>query len=87
MRYYEYNRIDDLIKIFDQFWTPYEALELGVNEGGQIKGVLDLKANTIYLEQYDIGSGQYELHKFEKANIPKTWSLDTNGTNVVDISL
>jgi len=86
MRYNEYERINDLINDFEKFWIPNKVLELGMNEGGLIKGVVDIKSDCLYLERYDVNTQTHELFKFESGSHPKTWSLDTFNHNVVDLS-
>ena len=85
MRYYEYKRIEELIQIFEEFWNKHTILNLGVNDGGEIKGVVDEKSGNVYLEKFDPITGDFELYKFGKESVPTTWSLDTMDREIVDL--
>lgn len=85
MKYTEYERIAEMVVVYDQYCSDFKVLDLGTSEGGFIQGLYDGKSNCLYVEQYNSGSLQFELHKFNQGDIPTTWELDSAGGEIVDI--
>lgn len=75
----EYTRVSELVELFDQYWVPFETTVVGYgSSGAEIKSIIDMKANRLYLEQYNTTLDSYEVFSFESGKHPTTWQLEAD---------
>ena len=72
----EYERVSQIIEIFEQYWVPYEHVSLRAENGIIVGKLIDKKSGDVYLERYDGALDTYNVYKFDKHSVPEQWSVE-----------
>jgi hypothetical protein len=82
----EYNRVSEIVKIFEEYWIPYDVVPLDAGGGNVVVNKLtDIKSGSVYLERFDPSVNTYKVYKFDKFNIPKEWHIEEDSEVTVTI--
>lgn len=82
----EYNKVLEIMNIFDQHMIPYTHQEYLTDNGLRIGKLIDGKSGDVYIERYNASFDCYNVYKFDKWNIPEVWDVEEDSDTTIQIT-